>query len=126
MTFAGHDYWTKHGLDDLATDHATIYSQHQVPLTKADIDRKSGKGKIDRLLALREDGQPGIQFFRQAARDMIDVIPLLVLDESDPEDVKKMDGDDGYDTLRYGLTSIRDPKKEEKKNKEQSGWKVPY
>lgn len=125
-TFGGHDYWTEEGLDGIVTSHETVYRQHGVPLIKADINRKSGKGKIDRLLANRPDGLPGIQIFR-TCRNLISIMPLLVLSETDPEDVKKVDGDDLYDTLRYVLSDVQEPRAENKKRSaEERGFILPF
>ena len=114
-------------MDTIATDHASVYGEHGVFLMKADVDRIQGKGKIDSLLAIREDGKPGILFARQGSRELIELFPLLVLDERRPEDVKKVDGDDPYDTLKYLLTNVRFGEVVKKKRSaKERGWVNPY
>jgi hypothetical protein len=39
--------------------------------------------------------------------NLIRTLPLLVLDEHNPEDVNTTQEDHAYDALRYGLTNIR-------------------
>ena len=122
--FAGHDYWVQRSVADITTDHASVYLEQGIFLTKADIARVNGKAKIDQLLMLRGDGIPGIQIFN-TCQHLINLMPMLVLDETHPEDVKKMDGDDPYDTLRYILTNISsDHKKPKKRSAAARGWRT--
>lgn len=83
-------------------------------LTRADDDRINGKRKIDRLLFDGPDGLPMIQVF-QDYYDVFKCMETLVREDvlrgKNPEDVKKVDGDDAYDMLRYGLTNINQPEK---------------
>jgi len=39
----------------------------------------------------------------------------VVRDDRNPEDVKKVDGDDAYDMLRYGLTNMKQPQHNQEK-----------
>jgi hypothetical protein len=105
FTYAPPDMWAKKTVKDIITTSADEYMAQGVSLTRADNDRLSGKRKIDRLLANGPDGKPLLQVF-STCTSLIGTMPLLVRDEKRPEDVLKMDGDDDYDSLRYGLTSV--------------------
>lgn len=54
---------------------------------------------------LPEDNLPKWQIFKTCPK-IIELIPTLVHDEDNPEDVKKVDGDDPYDDCRYGLMRV--------------------
>jgi hypothetical protein len=118
FTYASPDMWAKKNMDDVVTTSADEYMKEGVNLTRADNDRLGGKRKIDRLLADGPDGKPLLQVFNTCT-SLTGSMPLLVRDENKPEDVMKMDGDDDYDSLRYGLSSvIARPK--QKKEKQQA------
>lgn len=114
FTFASPDMWNRKNTQDLVTTAADEYAVEGVPLTRADNDRLSGKRKIDRLLADLPDSMPGI-LVSEACRELIKLFPNLVRDKTNPEDVLKMDNDDPYDALRYGLTNTMINKRENKK-----------
>lgn len=114
FTYASPDMWSKKTVQDIITTSADEYMGEGVALTRADNDRLSGKRKIDRLLANGPDGKPMLQIFSTCTA-LIGTMPLLVRDEKRPEDVMKMDGDDAYDSLRYGLTSVAGKKRKKKK-----------
>lgn len=85
-------------------------------LTRADNDRVNGVRKIDRLLFDGPDGLPMIQVFEEYY-DVFRCMETLVREDAmkgkNPEDVKKVDGDDAFDMLKYGLTNINQtPRKE--------------
>jgi len=44
--------------------------------------------------------------------DIIECLPMMIRDEKNVEDVAKIDGDDPYDSCRYGLKSRYSPKRE--------------
>lgn len=77
-----------------------------------------------------EDNLPKLQIFSHCT-DLINTIPLLVYDDGQgknlirSEDVKKMKGDDAYDSLRYNLKAIdaylADSAKEFKRRQELEG-----
>jgi len=119
FTYASPDMWAKKTVKDIITTSADEYMDEGVMLTKADNDRLSGKRKIDRLLADGPDGKPLLQVF-STCTSLIGTMPLLVRDEKRPEDVLKMDGDDDYDDLRYGLTSVISRPKRKKQKQEES------
>ncbi len=119
FTYASPDMWAKKTVKDIITTSADEYMDEGVMLTKADNDRLSGKRKIDRLLADGPDGKPLLQVF-STCTSLIGTMPLLVRDEKRPEDVLKMDGDDDYDDLRYGLTSVIARPKRKKEKQQQA------
>ena len=51
------------------------------------------------------DGEPGLKIFDNCV-NLIKILPKMVRAEYNTEDVKKVDGDDPYDTLRYGYTNV--------------------
>lgn len=104
--FASPDMWARKNVANVVTTSADEYRQEGIVLTRADNDRLSGKRKIDRLLVDLPDGKPGIQVF-DTCKNLTRVMPILVRAEKDPEDVEKVDGDDPYDAMRYGLTNTR-------------------
>lgn len=92
--------WAKRS--DTGVSTAQRYAQAGVPLTPASNERVAGKRRIHDLLASREeDGLPGVQVFSNCTK-LIACLPTMVIDEHDPEDVAKVDGDDCYDAFRYG------------------------
>jgi phage terminase large subunit len=113
-TYAGHDMWKTKNMKGRTTTTADEYRDEGIPLTKADIDRQSGKRKIDRKLADQADGRPGIQVFEPFFY-VFQCMTSLIRDKSGKEDVEKVDGDDPYDMARYGLTDTRVAKSEGKK-----------
>lgn len=108
-TYAGHDFWAKRDRSKgKITDSATEYKDQGVPLTRADIDRESGKRKVDRLLVEQLDGRPNIQIF-EPFYYIFAGISTLVRAKSGREDVEKVEGDDPYDMIRYGQTNMKQP-----------------
>lgn len=69
-------------------------------------DRKMGKQVLHRLLRLdSETGKPGFMVFDRC-KDFIRTVPLLALDEKDPEDVDTKQEDHIYDENRYGIVEL--------------------
>jgi len=112
FTYAGHDMWSQKNVNDIVTTSADQYKDEGVPLTRADIDRKNGKRKIDRLLVDLPDGKPAIQIF-EPYYDLFNCMSTLVRSKGDPDDVEKVDGDDPYDMLRYLLTNLKPARRSE-------------
>ena len=106
FTYADPSMWTKKQIDNVVTSTADEYRSYGVPLTKADNDRLSGKRKVDEMLDLLPDGEPGLQVFPICV-NLIRTLPALTYDEHQPEDVDTEQEDHAYDTLRYGLTNTR-------------------
>jgi len=93
---------------------------HDLVLAQGNIDRKKGLNNLRYYLAWRglgpegADATPALRFFDTPGnRWLFEQLETMVTDESDPEDVLKVDcdpetgegGDDGYDALRVGMAS---------------------
>lgn len=108
VTYASPDMWARKTQGNKVFTSIDEYKAEGVILTRADNDRLNGKRKIDRLLFDLPDGLPGLQVF-EPYYDTFKCMTTLVRDEKNPEDVKKVDGDDPYDMLRYLLTNLTQP-----------------
>lgn len=104
FTYASPDMWARKTSGAKIFTSVDEYRDEGVTLTRADDDRLGGKRKIDRLLVEMPDGLPGIQVF-EPYYDIFRCMSTLVRSSANPEDVEKVDGDDPYDMLRYGLTN---------------------
>lgn len=109
-TYASPDMWARKSSGDKVFTSIDEYKTEGVNLTRADDDRLGGKRKLDRLLADMPDGFPGIQVFEPYYK-VFKCMETLVRSERNPEDVEKVDGDDAYDMLRYGLTNLDPPRR---------------
>lgn len=122
--FIGHDAWAKRGSAN------TVVEQMDPELTRGGLQRLS-RADIDRIGGWRlmyncwasarrlrtwPDGQPYIQqpedqpafFVSAACPEVMQAIPMLICEEDDPTDVRKVPGaieDDLADMVRYGLKS---------------------
>jgi phage terminase large subunit len=105
ITFADPSMWAKKNVGGMVKSTADEYYEGGVPLMKADNNRIGGKRKIHAALKLLPDGKPGLQIF-DTCKHLIDIIPKMIRSDRNSEDCAKMDGDDPYDTLRYGLTNV--------------------
>jgi phage terminase large subunit len=122
VTYASPDMWASKADEEngLVTSAAKIFEQEKLRLTRADDDRVNGARKVHSVLAPLADGKPGLQIFDTCA-ELIRCLPAMMANPEKLEDVLKVDcdpatgsdGDDPYDTLRYGLTKLRLPKPEE-------------
>lgn len=104
VTYASPDMWARKTMGKKIFTSVDEYKDEGVILTRADNDRLNGKRKIDRLLMDMPDGKPGIQIFENYY-NVFACMTSLVRDDRNPEDVKKVDGDDSFDMLKYGLTN---------------------
>lgn len=104
FTYASPDMWAAQRQAQDVTTAAQNFIAKGIVVVKADDERVNGKRKFNNLLADLPDGRPGLQIFNTCA-GIIKVMPSLVRDPKNPEDVKKVDGDDPYDSARYGLTN---------------------
>lgn len=103
---------------------AEQYAQAGAPMAKANNDRKAGWAKLRQLLAwipAHEEHDvasglmlpvpyrpPTLQVF-ESCTNLIRVLPNMIHDTADVEDMKKMhgyNGDHAVDTLRYGVMSL--------------------
>jgi len=121
FTYASPDMWGKKNVDNKVTTAADQYKDEKIILYRADDHRINGKRKLDRLLADLPDGKPGLQVFDEYFR-VFDSMPTLVRNERNPEDVLKVDGDDDYDMLRYGLTNTDPLPVEDTQEEEWQDW----
>jgi hypothetical protein len=62
------------------------------------------------------DKKPMIQVFKEYY-DVFKCMEVLVRDDHNSEDVKKVDGDDAFDMLKYGLTNMKKPENKPKGEK---------
>lgn len=115
VTYASPDMWARKTVGTKVFTSIDEYKAEGVILTKADNDRLNGKRKIDRLLFDALDGKPMIQVF-EPYYDVFSCMTTLLRDGKNPEDVKKVDGDDPFDMLKYLLTNMNQPE-----NKPKSG-----
>jgi hypothetical protein len=114
VTYASPDMWARKTQGNKVFTSVDEYKAEGIILTRADNDRLNGKRKIDRLLFDAMDGKPMIQVF-EPYYEVFNCMETLVRDDKNPEDVKKVDGDDPYDMLRYLLTNINRPANDNKK-----------
>jgi len=120
ITYASPDMWARKSAGEKVFTSVDEYRDEGVPLVRADNDRKSGKRKIDRLLAEEmADGKPGIQVF-EPYFDVFRCMSTLVRAKDQSEDVEKVNGDDAYDMLRYGLTNTNPPERKSREEIEQA------
>lgn len=111
-TYASPDMWARKTQGTKIFTSVDEYRDEGVILTKADNDRTGGKRKIDRLLMDGLDGKPMLQIF-EPYYGIFRCMATLTRDPKNPEDVKKVDGDDPYDMLRYGLTNTNQHRNQE-------------
>lgn len=118
--FAGHDLWYpgrgggKSVFNEF--DEFGINSKNGYNFIRAKIDRKSGVATLHRYLNPNNypDNKPRVFFFANTL-DVFDCVASMQIDEKDPEDVLKMNaiegenGDDAFDSFRYGLMSWFSP-----------------
>lgn len=112
-TFADPAMWSKKTVGDYVTSSADEYASAGVILTKADNNRLSGKRKVDRVLTDLPDGSPGLQVFSTCS-NVVRTLPALSYDKYQVEDVDTSQEDHAFDTLKYGLSQVRElasPKK---------------
>lgn len=117
VIFAGRDAWHEHrARGDHTPTTAQTFASLGMPLTKANVERKSGLKNLRNYLAWRgmgpggTDGEPKLKIFQTPTnRLLMEQLESMVINPLDMEDVLKVDanhdtgegGDDGYDTIRY-------------------------
>lgn len=117
---AGWDCWAKHGGGPSVEEKVTEATKGKLVLHKANIDRVHGANQIRDYLALRDSNEknadgsvkkiPKLRFF-ESCSITYDCLTRMIHDDKKPEDVLKVDADDGdpmtgddpYDSLRHGL-----------------------
>lgn len=120
VTYASPDMWASSAKKSGGRILTSVdeFKERGIILTRADNDRVNGVRKIDRLLFDGQDdehskgGRPMIQVFENYY-DVFKCMETLVREDAqqgkNPEDVKKVDGDDPFDMLKYGLTNMKQP-----------------
>ncbi len=107
VTYAGRDMFANRDRGEgKISSNADEYKKQGVILTMADVNRVTGKRKIDRLLGILTDGKPGLVVFESCA-NWIRTTSGLVL-KPGSEDIEDGQEDHAYDTTRYGLTDYED------------------
>lgn len=120
MTYASPDMWAKSAKKEGGRILTSVdeFKEKGIILTRADNDRLNGVRKIDRLLFDAPDGKPMIQVF-EPYYDVFKCMETLVREDAmqgkNAEDVKKVDGDDPFDMLKYLLTNTNQAEKKENK-----------
>lgn len=116
---AGHDCWVTKNVvkEETPASIANEFKDHKLMLKKATIDRVQGAAQVRRYLAWMnrgekhgDHGRPRFYIFDNCPLSY-DAIARMIVDPSHPEDVLKVDaqdgdpttGDDAYDMIRYGL-----------------------
>jgi len=86
--------------DSFAALMGEIFTRYNMPYpTPADDDRKHG---AQCMYDLMKDGELEID---PSCRKLREVIPMVCTEEDDPEEIEKFEGDDAFDSARYGLKS---------------------
>lgn len=107
---AGWDCWAKHGGGPSVAEKISEASNYKITLHKAKIDRIAGAHQVRDYLAYDDDMQPRVKIFKTCPI-LFDCLGRMTHDERRPEDVLKVDADDGdpwtgddpYDAFRMGL-----------------------
>ncbi|MDE2103194.1 MAG: phage terminase large subunit [Patescibacteria group bacterium] len=122
--FIGHDAFAKRGAANTVVEQMDpeLTRGRMQPLSRADIDRVGGWRLMyncwasARRLRTWPGGQPFTQhpddmpafFVSAACAEVVSAVPMLICDEDNPQDVRKLPGaveDDVGDMVRYGLKS---------------------
>lgn len=92
--------------DSYAEQMGAIFRQFGMPYpTMADDDRKHGSQACYELMRYEKlEIDPSCVKLRE-------VIPMVCTEEDDPEEIEKFDGDDPFDSFRYGVKSRQRPGK---------------
>ena len=105
ITYASPDMWARKSAELRVFTAVDVFTKKGVHLAKADNDRARGVQKIQNLLMPKLDGLPGLQVFENFY-DVFNCMTTLVRDARNVNDVLKVDGDDAFDMLKYGLTNV--------------------
>src|SRR5277367_3416575 len=92
--------------DSFAEQMGEVFLRNGMPYpTPADDDRKHGAQAMYELMKADElEVDP-------TCKHLIDVIPMVCTEEDDPEEIEKFEGDDAWDSARYGIKSRAKPGK---------------
>jgi hypothetical protein len=101
--------------DSFAAQMGDIFTANGMPYpTEADNDRQHGAQAMYELMQagqLEIDPSCDGRSMEPKGIGLIDVIPMVSTDEEDPEKIEKFDGDDAWDSARYGIKSRQRPGK---------------
>jgi hypothetical protein len=90
--------------NSFAEQMAEVFTANKMPYPiPADDDRKHG---AQYMYDVMKAGQLEID---PSCKKLIDVIPMICTEEDDPEEIEKFDGDDAWDSARYGLKDDEEP-----------------
>jgi hypothetical protein len=123
VTYASPDMWSHTAKKPSSSKIQTSvdeFKEKGILLTRADNNRVNGVAKINRLLMDGPDGKPMIQVF-EPFYEVFEIMEVLVREDvmmgKNPEDVKKVDGDDVFDMVKYALTNMNQPENKNDENK---------
>ena len=109
-TVAGHDLWARIKTDEKSTDKtiADQMARNGLYLTRAVTDRIHGWNALREVLEWNENKpEPQLRIFNTPDNlKLFGGLKRLIHDDLKKEDVKKMDGDDEGDTVRYLIMHI--------------------
>jgi hypothetical protein len=106
LHYADPAMWTRTNARGIVSCAADDYRDAGVPLTPGDNDRINGKRKVDQMLAIQQNGEPGVVIFSTCPH-LLEQIASLPFDKTHPEDVDTDVEDHAYDDFRYGLTNVK-------------------
>jgi hypothetical protein len=87
-------------VDSFAELMGEVFRQYKMPYPiPADDDRVHG---AQCMYDLMKDNQLEID---PSCKELINTIPMICTEEDDPQEIQKFDGDDSWDSARYGLKS---------------------
>jgi hypothetical protein len=79
---------------------------------KFTIARPANNDRIGGAMLMYQMLRDGRWVIAAHCKGIIECIPMMIRDDKNVEDVMKIDGDDAYDSCRYGLKSRYSPKAE--------------
>ena len=86
FNYADPALWQKKNYQNKVYSSSDQFKDKGILLTRADNDRLGGKRKIDNILSMQADGEPGLQIFNTCP-NIISQLANLARDKNNPEDV---------------------------------------
>jgi hypothetical protein len=97
----------RQGPDTIADQMNAIFREAKFPIARpANNDRVGGAMLMYQMM------RDGRWMIGSHCKSIIECLPMMIRDDKNVEDVMKIDGDDPYDSCRYGLKSRYAPKAE--------------
>jgi hypothetical protein len=90
------------------TTIAAQYAKHGISLRCASTDRVNGWAEVMEGLGAPNDGQRATLFIHERCKRLVETLPALQHDPNRPEDVLKVDADDGVEAVE-GAASLAEP-----------------